>query len=109
MRIAVMLAAVLTLVATASPARAQDAAAAEAAFRDGRELMAQENYAEACEKFALSHRLDPAMTRAGRSSSCSGARTRARAYRARPGSGTAAAGKTSRARERRRRRGTATR
>jgi serine/threonine-protein kinase len=40
---------------------AQDKAAADAAFRDGRALMEAGRYAEACSKFQLSNELDPAI------------------------------------------------
>jgi Skp family chaperone for outer membrane proteins len=50
----------VVLVALAMPARADDTAAkAEAAFDEGRRLVAQGNYAAACPKFELSYRLDP--------------------------------------------------
>lgn len=41
-----------------APALAQDKAAAESAFRDGRKLMDAGKFAEACDKFAVSYRLD---------------------------------------------------
>lgn len=46
-----------------SSARAQSSnqAAAEALFRDGRRLIDEQKYREACEKFAASQRLDPAV------------------------------------------------
>jgi hypothetical protein len=44
----------------AAPAAAQDAAA-EALFNQGRDLMKQKKFAEACEKFADSHELDPSV------------------------------------------------
>jgi hypothetical protein len=44
-----------------STALAQNKAAAEAAFREGRELLAADRVAEACDKFSLSQRLDPAI------------------------------------------------
>ncbi|WP_272458478.1 tetratricopeptide repeat protein [Polyangium jinanense] len=52
----------MMLVITAGgTARADDSAAeeAEALFREGKQLMAEKRYAEACSKFAESHRLDP--------------------------------------------------
>lgn len=51
----------LALVLVAAPARAQDRAAAEAAFREGRALMQKNRHAEACNKFRLSQQLDPAV------------------------------------------------
>jgi hypothetical protein len=48
------------LLCSTTAARAADTAAAEALFRQGRELLAQENYVEACPKLEESHRLDPA-------------------------------------------------
>jgi hypothetical protein len=44
----------------AAPAAAQNAAA-EALFNQGRELMKQKKFAEACEKFQGSHELDPSV------------------------------------------------
>jgi hypothetical protein len=48
--------------ASAAPAAAQnrDAATAEALFRQGRQAMEAKNYADACQKFAESQKLDPA-------------------------------------------------
>ncbi|WP_437955514.1 hypothetical protein WME76_28895 [Sorangium sp. So ce119] len=60
-RVAWCVAALLSLsagVARAEPS-AEQAAAAEALFREGRELVAQGKLAEACPKFAASQRLDP--------------------------------------------------
>ncbi|WP_437775813.1 hypothetical protein [Sorangium sp. So ce1097] len=60
-RVAWCVAALLSLaagVARAQPS-AEQAAAAEALFREGRELVAQGKLAEACPKFAASQRLDP--------------------------------------------------
>jgi hypothetical protein len=45
---------------SAAPAAAQQAAA-EALFNQGRELMKQKKFAEACEKFQGSHELDPSV------------------------------------------------
>jgi tetratricopeptide (TPR) repeat protein len=54
---AVVLLAALSL---ARPALAQDAAIAENLYQEGQTLMAAGKTEEACEKFAASHRLDPA-------------------------------------------------
>jgi len=51
---------VLVLPATASGQSASDQAAAEALFKQGRDLMADGQYAIACPKFVESQRLDPA-------------------------------------------------
>jgi hypothetical protein len=51
----------LVVIAATATSHGQDRAAAEAAFREGRALMKAERYAEACDKLALSHRLDPAV------------------------------------------------
>ena len=59
MRIACLVIGLFAAVSVAAPAHAQDAAAAETFFREGRALMQEEAYEEACEKFALSQRLDP--------------------------------------------------
>ncbi|ACY16288.1 tetratricopeptide repeat protein [Haliangium ochraceum] len=53
-------AAALFIALWAAPASAQQAAA-EALFNQGRALMQERNYAEACEKFAASHELDPSV------------------------------------------------
>lgn len=60
-RIAWCVAALLSLSAGAARAEptADQAAAAEALFREGRELVAKGKLAEACPKFAASQRLDP--------------------------------------------------
>ncbi|WP_437709271.1 hypothetical protein WMF45_33365 [Sorangium sp. So ce448] len=61
LRVAWCVAALLSLsagVARAEPS-ADQAAAAEALFREGRDLVAQGKLAEACPKFAASQRLDP--------------------------------------------------
>jgi hypothetical protein len=55
-------AAALGLLATTAPVLAQehDPAAAEALFREGKQLMADGNFERACPKLAASYRLDPA-------------------------------------------------
>jgi hypothetical protein len=55
-----LLAAFVAPLALSQPALA-DAATAEALFKAGKGLMDQKNYAEACPKFAASHKLDPAI------------------------------------------------
>lgn len=49
------------LFTAAAPALAQNKAAAEAAFREGLKLLDEGKTAEACDKFAASDRLDPAI------------------------------------------------
>lgn len=53
----------------AAPAEAQ-VAAAEALFNQGRELMQEKKYAEACEKFQSSHELDPSVGALGSLGDC---------------------------------------
>jgi hypothetical protein len=53
------IAAFLLLAQTPAPARAEDPAAAQALFAEGRQLVAQGRVAEACTKLAESERLDP--------------------------------------------------
>lgn len=50
----------LLVATTALPAFAQDAAIAETLYEEGQKLMADGKVAEACDKFAASHRMDPA-------------------------------------------------
>jgi tetratricopeptide (TPR) repeat protein len=45
----------------AARAQSDKATAAEALFEQGRDLMKQKRYAEACEKFETSHKLDPSV------------------------------------------------
>ena len=52
---------VVTIAATAAPAAAQDRAAAEALFQQGRRLANAGKHAEACAKFAASDKLDPSV------------------------------------------------
>lgn len=59
----------VTLGASAAPALAQKAAA-EALFNQGRDLMQQKKYAEACEKFQSSHELDPSVGALGSLGDC---------------------------------------
>jgi hypothetical protein len=47
--------------AFAAPARAQDTATAQALFEEGRRLMDQKKYDEACPKFEASEKIDPAL------------------------------------------------
>lgn len=56
-RIAVL----LLITALAAPAAAQERAAAEALFQEGRRLARAGKHAEACEKFAASDKLDPSV------------------------------------------------
>lgn len=62
-RVALVLLLLAGVARTTSRARAQteDVNTAEALFDQGRKLMALEQYAEACPKFAASHGLDPAL------------------------------------------------
>lgn len=63
MRVAIsplVLLAALVLLAWPATAAAQNAAAADAAFREGRALLEQGRYAEACSKLEQSFELDPA-------------------------------------------------
>src|SRR5438132_715593 len=55
-----VLAAVLALAPRARAETASNQAAAEALFNDGRRLVGEGKFAEACPKFAESQRLDPA-------------------------------------------------
>lgn len=55
-----LLAAFVAPLAVSQPALA-DAATAEALFKAGKGLMDEKNYAEACPKFAASHKMDPAI------------------------------------------------
>jgi hypothetical protein len=59
-RLAVVLAAAAAALAPRS-VRAQSAADAQALFDDGKRLMARRQYAQACEKFEASDRIDPAI------------------------------------------------
>jgi hypothetical protein len=55
------LAALVVVVGTGAEARAQDAAAAEALFDEGKQLAAESRWAEACPKFAASQAADPSV------------------------------------------------
>jgi hypothetical protein len=55
------IAALLALAPAVAPAQTTHAAAAEELFRAGRKLIAEHRYREACEKLAISQRLDPAV------------------------------------------------
>lgn len=59
----------VTLGWAAAPASAQKAAA-EALFNQGRDLMQEKKYAEACEKFQSSHELDPSVGALGSLGDC---------------------------------------
>jgi tetratricopeptide (TPR) repeat protein len=58
-----------TLAWAAAPVEAQ-VAAAEALFNQGRQLMEEKKYAEACEKFQRSHELDPSVGALGSLGDC---------------------------------------
>jgi hypothetical protein len=59
-RSGIAIAALAMAVTTATPARAGDPATAQALFDQGRKLMGQDRWAEACPKLEESQRLDPA-------------------------------------------------
>jgi hypothetical protein len=59
-RLALRALAVIALVAGAAHAQAPNQAAADQAFKQGRDLYKAEKYAEACEQFDRSYKLDPA-------------------------------------------------
>jgi tetratricopeptide (TPR) repeat protein len=59
--IAIAAVAIALVAAPAGIARAQNKAAAEQLFKDGRRLMKAKKYAAACKKFEASHQLDPAL------------------------------------------------
>ncbi|MCA9678923.1 MAG: tetratricopeptide repeat protein [Kofleriaceae bacterium] len=54
--------ALLSITAVAVPARAQKSAQADALFKEGKALMEQHDYAEACKAFAASNKVDPAVS-----------------------------------------------
>ncbi len=54
---------VLIAVTVGAPgARAQNSAQADSLFKDGKRLMGEKSYAEACDAFEASYKLDPAVT-----------------------------------------------
>ncbi len=60
MRVSYALLGALFLLAALKPAQAEDRTPAEEAFFEGRELMEEERYEEACEAFSRAFELDPA-------------------------------------------------